>query len=174
MSAIGQPSEPISLNSGQIWIIEQELASDLFSLDRGAIARADVVLYDRALTPLLAELLPRGGYAEPLSGENGSAATLAPRAVALAAEGWNVVQLVEAGRARAQRFELGADLPGCVPLQVIAKTPVERYRTREAHLPALDDLIGGLDGALLTLVVGPFGRSRAAASGAFTANGLAG
>ena len=40
---------------------------DLAPLDRDAVASANVMLYDRALGVLVAEILPLGTYAEPLS-----------------------------------------------------------------------------------------------------------
>lgn len=90
---------PPSLNvlPGQVWLIEHDPDSALPALDRDALAQANVVLYDRALAPLVAEMLPLGSYAEPLPFGD---ATPSPRALDLAAEGWSVVQLVAARASR--------------------------------------------------------------------------
>ena len=61
------------------------------------------MLYDRALAPLVAQLLPIGAYAEPLSAPTMAAGpAVAPRALDFAAEGWSVGQLVAAGPACAR------------------------------------------------------------------------
>jgi len=82
---------------GQVWLIEHDPHAALSAPDRDALTSADVVLYDRALAPLVAELLPLGAYAEPLSF---TGATLTRRAADLAAQGWGVVQLVTASSGR--------------------------------------------------------------------------
>src|SRR5204862_344222 len=72
----------------------------LSPLDRAVLAAANVVLYDRALASLVAQLLPLGAYAEPLPGvEPATGPAIMPRALDFAAEGWSVVQLVAAGPA---------------------------------------------------------------------------
>jgi hypothetical protein len=69
----------------QIWLIEQRVATGLAALDRGALAAADVVLYDRALARWVARFLPAGGYAEPLLSDPGADdPAISPRAVKLA------------------------------------------------------------------------------------------
>src|SRR5262245_1427281 len=59
----GQPS---TVHPGQIWLIEQDPARPLSLADRDALRNANVVIYDRALEPLVAQVLPIGRYAEPL------------------------------------------------------------------------------------------------------------
>jgi hypothetical protein len=162
-------------------LIEQTAATGLFALDGGALADADVVLYDRALTPLLALLLPLGGYAEPLSSDadEGDPA-ISPRALKLAADGWSVVQLVEPCRRWRQRLRRAADElgplngAGSLTIRLIAKTAA-RCRTREASVPDLLELVDALaEDELLTLIVGPLAGSTRAAACAFIGNGLAG
>src|SRR5262249_25793941 len=86
---------------GQIWLIEHDPDGALPAPDRDALTSADVVMYDRGLAPLVAELLPLGGYAEPLSFMG---ATPTRRSLDLAAQGWSVVQLVTASFGRCARL----------------------------------------------------------------------
>jgi hypothetical protein len=168
------------IEPGQIWLIEQTAAIGVDTLDRGAFVGADVVLYDPALAPVLAPLLPLGGYAEPLSedADNGDPA-ISPRALKLATDGWSVVQLVTPSRRRRLRRavdELGP-LSGSasLPIQLIAKTATARCRSREACVPDLPDLVDALaEDELLTLIVGPLAGRTPAAALAVIGNGLAG
>src|SRR2546421_5526463 len=85
---------------GQIWLVEHDAGMPLSPLDRAVLIGANVVLYDRALASLIAQLLPLGAYAEPLPGvEPATGPAITPRALDFAAEGWSVVQLVAAGPA---------------------------------------------------------------------------
>ena len=86
---------------GQICLIEHDADATLPAPDRDAVTSADVVLYDRAFTPLVAELLPLGGYAEPLPF---TGVMLTRRALDLAAQGWSVVQLIPASSGRRARL----------------------------------------------------------------------
>ena len=108
---------------GQIRLIEHDPETPLSALERDALTEANVVLYERALVPLVAEILPLGGYAEPLSPNAGTDTELAPRALALAGEGWNVVQLIEARPSRRPHAHLHRAPPA--PLRSAAKVPVE-------------------------------------------------
>jgi len=87
---------------GQICVIEHDPAAALSASDRDALAAANVVLYDRALGPLVADILPLGGYAEPLPNAAGPA--LSPRGLELATQGWSVVQLVAANVSRCMQL----------------------------------------------------------------------
>src|SRR5437763_9392890 len=96
-----------SVDSGQIWLIEHDPATALGALDRAVLTHANVVLYDRALASLVAQVLPIGAYAEPLSAPTMAAGpAIAPRAFDFAAEGWSVVQLVAAGPAWRARLPI--------------------------------------------------------------------
>ena|SRR5208282_1401891 len=177
-----QSSLEPAIGPGQIWLIEQPSASVLFPLDRGALTSADVVIYDRALAPLVARFLPLGAYAEPLSLDArapGSAISL--RALKFAAEGWSVVQLVEARPGRRERLHdavtaltpLGGG--GDLPLLAIAKTAADRHRRWEGCLRNASDLIDEFgDDEPLTLVFGPLVVRYPAPAHAVAANGLAG
>src|SRR5256884_8913624 len=85
---------------GQIWLVEHDAGMPLSPLDRAVLIGANVVLYDRALASLIAQLLPLGAYAEPLPGvEPATGPAITPRALDFAAEGWSAVQLLAAGPA---------------------------------------------------------------------------
>jgi hypothetical protein len=167
---------------GQIWLIEQSSATALFPLDRDALTRADVVIYDRALAPLVARFLPIGGYAEPLSLDAQAAGSvISSRALQFAAEGWSVVQLVEARPGRRERLHdaVGALMRlsggGDLPLLAIVKTAADRPRRWDGCLHNSSDLLDEFgDDDPLTLVFGPLVVRYPARAHAFAANGLAG
>jgi hypothetical protein len=171
-----------SVDPGQIWLIEHDPTTALGALDRAVLTHANVVLYDYALAPLVAEVLPIGAYAEPLSAATVAAGpAVTPRALDFAAEGWSVVQLVAAGpvwRARlpiAPPALLRAHGTGALPVRVIAKGVAGGHHEWDA---GLDEIAGLLrdsgDDDLLTLVFGPVVLRHPAHAHAFTANGLAG
>jgi len=171
-----------NIEPGQIWLIEQTVATGLFAPDRGAFAGADVVLYDRALAPLLAFLVPPSGYAEPLSADaDEGEPAISGRALKLAADGWSVVQLIQPTcrwrrRLRHAAAEL-APLNGArsLPIQLIAKTATARCRSREARVPDLPELIDAVtEDEFLTLIVGPLAGRTPAVACVLIGNGLAG
>ncbi len=174
-----QSSGTPAIAPGQIWLIEQKPAAPLSPLDRAALTGANVVLYDRALADLVAHALPLWGYAEPLPANSGGAA-ISPRALHFAAEGWSVVQLVEARPERRPRVTTAAaalmsTTAGCdLPVQIIAKTGADIYRKRDARSPALAELADEFGDEPLTLVFGPLAARPSPSAGTFTANGLAG
>jgi hypothetical protein len=134
-----------AIRPGEIWLVEQALDADLAPLDRDAVATANVILYDRALEAMVAEILPLGTYAEPLAREGqGAAPAISSRARRFAEDGWSVVQIVEARpgwREQVQRATAGLGPP------------------RQSGE---------------TLVFGPLTELAPVAGQAFTANGLAG
>lgn len=171
-----------TVKPGQIWFIEHASAAALFPCDRHALTGVDVVIYDRALAPVVASVLPIGAYAEPLSLEPPAAGlAIAPRALGFAAEGWSVAQLVETRAKRHASLQLASEALislGCasdLPVLAIAKTPPDRYQEQVACLqvlPGLADEFAGHD--LLTLIFGPLVARYSAQSYAVAANGLAG
>jgi hypothetical protein len=171
-----------SIDPGQIWLIEHDPATVLDALGRAVLTHANVVLYDRALAPLVAQILPIGAYAEPLSAATMAAGpAVAPRALDFAAEGWSVVQLVAAGSAWRARLPivppalLRAHRNGALPVRVIAKSGAGNHHEWDASLDDIDELLRESgDDELLTLVFGPVALRHPAHAHAFTANGLAG
>ncbi|HYP38436.1 MAG TPA: hypothetical protein VEQ62_19060 [Stellaceae bacterium] len=177
-----QPSLEPAIRPGQIWLIEQPSTTAFFTLDRDALTSANVVIYDRPLAPLVARFLPTGAYAEPLSLDAQAAGSaISPRALQFAAEGWSVVQLVEARPGRRERLRDavagltplsgGADLP----ILAIAKTAADRRLRWDGCLRNCSDLIDEFeDDDPLTLVFGPLVIRYPAPAYAFAGNGLAG
>jgi hypothetical protein len=172
-------SQPSTIEAGQIWLIEQQAATGLCPLDRGAVTGANVVLYDRALAPMVAAVLPIGSYAEALP--HNAQGAISPRALAFAADGWSVVQLTEPCAGRRALLQGAArtlvPLGGAddLPVQVIAKGADGHGRSGRGCLPGLAELIGELgDDDPFTLVLGPLASRSPVHSQAFTANGLAG
>ncbi len=170
-----------TISPGQIWVVEHDPASPLAVLDRDALTNANAVIYDRALAPLVALVLPMGAYAEPLSlaGQLAGPA-ISPRALELAGEGWSVVQLVAARPGRREHLHIvppalvranGGDLP----VLVIAKAASDRYQQWDVSLNTLREFIDEFgEDDLLTLVFGPTAARYPTRTHAFTANGLAG
>jgi hypothetical protein len=151
-----------TINPGEIWVVEHDPASELSALDRDALTNANAVIYDRALAPLVALVLPMGAYAEPLSlAERLAGPVIAPRAFELAQKGWSVVQLVEPRPERRCRMHLCPPAlvrasGGELPVLVIAKAANDRHQQRDACLNTLPELIGEFgDDDLLTVVFGP-------------------
>jgi len=177
----GSPPLP-TLRPSQLWVIEQAQATALSELDRDALTSANVVIYDRALAGVVADVLPLGGYAEPLSFSCQAAGrALSPRAVQFAADGFSVVQLVEASPCWRERLhqaprELSqvAD-GGNAAVRLIAKQGAERYRELGADLDLLPGLVDDVDqGDPMTVIFGPIAARGTAQLYPFTANGLAG
>ena len=166
-----------SVGPGEIWLIEHDPGDELCSLDSVALTKANVILYERALAPLVAELLPIHAYAEPLTQHDGAAPMISRRAVEFAATGWSVVQLVAPPGLRRDDVRVPALVSEDVPAQVIAKVrPSDPQASdhRAADVASLPTMIAKFaPGEALTVVIGPLARSGGAAA-SFTANGLAG
>ena len=169
-----------TVKPGQVWLIEHSLARPLLPGDRAALTSADVVIYDRALAPVVASVLPIGAYAEAVSPDASHTGRAIPtRALGFAFDGWSVAQLVEPHADRSVRLRLASDAVmslGCagdLPVQVIAKGTLFRHRALDTCLRSLASLEFA-DDDLLTLVFGPFVVGYPAPSHAFTAKGLAG
>ena len=167
---------------GQIWVVEHDPGMPLSPRHRAVLIAANVVLYDRALASLIAQLLPLGAYAEPLPGvEPATGPAIMPRALDFAAEGWSVVQLVAAGPAWRARLAalppalFRASRDGALPVRVVAKDSGGHERAFDAGHDEFAELIRGFgDSERLTLIFGPLAAPRPAPAYAFTANGLAG
>ncbi|HEX3538701.1 MAG TPA: hypothetical protein VHU15_18230 [Stellaceae bacterium] len=172
--------QPMAARPGELWFIEHCLSQPLAAGDRDALTAANVVLYQRALAPLVASVLPLGSYAEPLP--TGGDTALSPRAMTFAGEGWSVAQLVEndaAAEARLQRIDRVLNaiaVFGDLPVQVIIKPAMGGCREVDVSLRTAFDVVCDIGSeGLLTLVFGPLPlRLPVAAVHAFTANGLAG
>jgi siroheme synthase len=171
-----------TVKPSQVWLIEHSSARALSPFDRAVLTGADVVIYDRALAPVVASVLPLGAYAEamPLDARLASHA-ISSRALGFAVDGWSVAQLVETHADRRSRLQLTSDAlvsfgcPGDLPVLVIAKGSLFRRCVRDTclrTLPGLADDFAGDD--FLTLAFGPLEARYPRPCHAFTANGLAG
>ena len=169
-----------TVTPGQVWLIEHSLARPLLPGDRAALTSADVVIYDRALAPVVASVLPIGAYAEAVSPDASHTGRAIPtRALGFAFDGWTVAQVVEPHTDRSARLRLASDAlmafgcAGDLPVLVIAKGTLFRHHAWDTCLRSLPGLEFA-DDDLLTLVFGPLVVRYPAPSHAFTANGLAG
>lgn len=114
MSGNGESTVTRTVRPGEIWLIEQSPERGLAPLDRAALHDANVVLYDPALTALVAVNLPLGSYAEPLAPrpQPARSAAVSQRARRFAEDGWSVVQLVAGRPDGGERVRLAAAAPG--------------------------------------------------------------
>jgi siroheme synthase len=169
-----------TVRPGEYWLIEQPPGKGLSSFDCSALSSADIVIYDRSLAALVAQVLPIGRYAEPLFHGGEPQPAVSPRAWRFAAEGWRVAQLIEGRRGDKQRLrdavealiQLQAD---DLPLLAIAKRRVDRQQLRDGRLYDLPELIDEFaPDDPLTLILGPLVGGCAAPPHAFAGNGLAG
>ena len=182
----GAPAAP-RREPGQLRVVEAAPnGTALTSLDREALSGANIIIYDRALAPIVAAHLPLGGYAEPAPAEPPAGDVISARSLHFALEGWNVVELVRArpsGAARAawlktaarQLLAEGGAAPGLQVL-IIANSG---SGAREPVATELAALAGGRLDALglaghLTIVFGAKGRPPAPHLSAVLTNGLAG
>jgi hypothetical protein len=171
------------IKAGQIWLVECAVGS-LPALHARLLRRANVVLYERALGAAVAEALPIGVYAEPLSATAGTGPAIAPRARQFAADGWSVLLLVEQrGGWRRHLQSVTQELDhldgGASPLLAIGTITASRYRERRGGPTDLATVAAQLrPDELLSLTFGlpsgPPGSRSPARGQAFTANGLAG
>jgi hypothetical protein len=174
------PQPPV--RPGQIWLIEHGSAMPLFACDRAALTGADVVFYDRALAAAAASVLPATAYTEPLPfAVQAAGFAVSPRALALAAGGWSVAQLVETSIDRRLGLQSAAEALlslGCadeLPVLIIAKRGPYRQRERDACLSTLPSLASELSNEdSLSLVFGPVDTRFPAPCHALATTGLAG
>jgi hypothetical protein len=116
----GDPAAPPTVLPGQLWLIEMAANEKTRSaLEIAAITTANVVIYDRALAPVVAQYLRLGGYAEPHSTNRAGPDRTLARCLQFARDGWSVAWLVEPGSLRSGRAdevrELSARLTAANP-----------------------------------------------------------
>ena len=161
-----------------MWLIEVAIGgAELSPVEHRAVTSANVIIYDRALTDIVAGVLPLGGYAEPSIGDG------AARCLQFVRDGWSVVRLVERAATPAEFTrrvrELAARLRTvAAPGELLAAGIGEGDGppSREAQtLAEIEGLIAGIrDGARPVLRFGAFGTAIASGHVAVGSYGLAG
>jgi hypothetical protein len=96
LHAVECPALP-GIQPGQLWVVEHSSTEPLPPLGHHAITSADVVIYDRALSSIVAANLPRGGYAEPASSPNEAIDRTVDRCIQFSRDGWSAVWLADRG-----------------------------------------------------------------------------
>ena len=92
--AIEEPGRPeLTIAPGEIRLVECDPAG-LSPAHAGLLRQANVVLYERALGPALADALPTGLYAEMLPVTATAGPVISARARRFAADGWRLLQLI--------------------------------------------------------------------------------
>jgi hypothetical protein len=172
------------IGPGQLWLVEVAAGSPPSRWLCRLLDEVNVVLYDRALTDLVAESLPLGGYAEPAASGDEQDDRAASRAVRFAFDGWSVARLVLAQptqrervlRARRLADELAAGR-AFPEVDVIVRGELsdgvcEQTQTRLNRLDQV--LVSYPRDARLTILVNRLNNHAAAQLHAVAANGLAG
>jgi hypothetical protein len=128
------------MRSGQLWVTRLASAGpESAPLEYAALTTASVVIYDRALAPIMARFLPLGGYAEPaVPSEDGIGATSA-RCVRFARDGWSVARLVQPGGEfrHPSELALSLEMPPNLQVTVFANLGGGVYETSEVRLDEL-------------------------------------
>lgn len=179
----GPPALP-AIAPGQLWVVETlPSAAPLRPFELDAFSAANVVIYDRSLTPLVAAALPLGSYAEPAAAAQ--PALERPeieRILRLTLDGWSVVRLLDGALDAADRAERlhriaahlrGAGIAAELPVQLIGDT-AGGYETTDA---ALGDMAEVLDAGRCERRVTAVFATRRGGGGPLRAivdNGLAG
>jgi sulfate ABC transporter ATP-binding protein len=84
------PAEVTMVATGELWLMGFAGAdSEPTTLERTALARTNVIVYDRVLSDVVAAVMSPGGYAEPTDGDG------LARSLHFARDGWSVVRLIE-------------------------------------------------------------------------------
>lgn len=168
-----------SVAAGHLWLIR--LPCDSWALspaEAQAIAAANVIIYDPDAAPLVASLLPLGGYAESRNASSDGF----ERACRFVLDGWSVVRLVVEGEpcggvGRVSEFAdrlLARGVRGDLPARLITDCGLglEMARTRLDAVAALVEGLGPYKP--VTIVFDPLGSGTAPHLYAVASNGLAG
>ena len=182
ISGVTSPIVPTfpAIAPGQLWLVEQTPEQVMSASVHHALAGANVVIYDRALTAIVAEELPLGSYAEPASGSEAGAA----RGVRFARDGWSVARLLPAGRPPRERTRrvqdvvdelAAAKIAGRMPVTILAEAADGIEERIEARFDDLAAIVAGFPrDTRLTIVIDALAGGVATRLHAVAANGLAG
>jgi hypothetical protein len=176
------------MRPGQLWLVELPATGPEFApLEYRALSNANVVIYDRALAPTVARLLPLGGYAEPVVSSDGQSGTGSERCVRFVRDGWSVARLIypafQSGRERldqirrlSQRF-LTIEMPAALPVRIFVSAGRGRYEKNETQLSRLDAVMAAYASvrfATFTIVLDVTDTGSTPRFSVASANGLAG
>ncbi len=179
--AAERPALP-GIQPGQLWVVEQSSTDPhLSSLGHLAITSANVVIYDRALYPIVAGNLPLGGYAEPASWPNGAIACTVDRCIQFARDGWSVVWLADHGMPLDERVGrlvdrmIGAGCPASLSVTLFANANGNIIPQTETELDRLGIVIAATTSEdRLAIAFAAVGAGAAPHLHAISSNGLAG
>jgi hypothetical protein len=169
------------IQPGQLWVVEQPSTDPHLSpLGHHAITSANVVIYDRALYPIVADNLPLGSYAEPTSPDGLVDKTL-DRCIQFARDGWSVVWLTDQGTLRDEpiaRFVermIRVGCPASMSVTLFANANGSIPQQTETELSALGIVIDATTpDDSLAIVFAAAGAGAAPHLHAISSNGLAG
>jgi hypothetical protein len=184
---LGASELPV-IQPGQLWLVELPASAPEFSpLEYRALSAANVVIYDRALAPTVARLLPLGGYAEPVAPRDGQSGAGSERCVRFVRDGWSVARLFhpgfQSGWGRLDKIRqlsdrlLTLEMPGDLAVQVFVSVGRGRYERNETQLCRLDAIIAAYASersSTFTIVLDATDAGAAPRYSVASANGLAG
>ena len=180
------PSELPVMRAGQLWLVECPAAAPEFApLEHRALRGANVVIYDRALAPTVARLLPLGGYAEPVvSGDGHSGADPIVASVSSATAGaWLDCSIPAFGPAGSGSTKSGSYRIACsasrrspiCQVQIFVSRGQGRYERKETQLSRLDAILARyVPSSTFTIVLDMTDIGVAPRFSVASANGLAG
>jgi hypothetical protein len=162
------------MRSGELWltaVASAEPASAPF--EYGALTTANVIIYDRALAPVVAKFLPLGGYAEPAAASEDGVDATSARCVRFARDGWSVVRLVQPGSEfrRLSELALSLRMPADLRVPVFGNLGGGVYETSEIRL---EEIIYFHRSSNLTVICNAIGGEHEPHLPIASTNGLAG
>lgn len=181
-------SELPVMGPGQLWFVELPASGpELAPFEYRGLGTANIVIYDRALAPIVARHLPLGSYAEPAASNGGDIGIASERCVRFARDGWSVARLLDprfpSDGQRVDRMRqlsqhlLALKVPGDLPIQIFVGRGGGRYERNEARLHRLDAQIAAEASVLsstFTIVLDVTEVGGAPRFSIASANGLAG
>jgi hypothetical protein len=167
-----------------LWLIElSPTERHLSVLGHQAITTTNIVIYDRALEPIVAATLPLGGYAEPAAFSSETPEQATERCLRFLLDGWSVVRLIDAditGGQRARRVRhlserlTAANFPDELTVLLFMNGSDGTCREIETDLRTLETRISAASREEgLTIVLGAIGALNGGRD-AVLSNGLAG
>ena len=184
-TTVGSAELPI-IRPGQLWLVELPATAPEFApLEHRALSNANVVIYDRALAPAVARLLPLGGYAEPAAAIDGQSAAGSERCIRFVRDGWSVARLFHPGVQPGRRldaigqlsYRLLTEMPADLPVRIFVSAGLGSYERNETQLCRLDAMIGEYASArssTFTIVLNVTDTGGEPRFSVASANGLAG